>query len=137
MNNEKLKNENLLFIYKIIFVIQIIVYEFLFYLIEIGEWRIKSKENKNIIIKSIYEIDGNISEKSVPKKDIDLFDNYFNEELSVNENNLPGSFISKDIFLKIVNLTYNIVEYKKLIYKEKISIIDNLNLELKINEKIG
>jgi hypothetical protein len=37
MNNEKSKNENLLFIYKIIFVIQIIVYGFLFYLIEIKE----------------------------------------------------------------------------------------------------
>jgi ABC-type multidrug transport system ATPase subunit len=138
MNNKKSKNENLLFIYKIIFVIQIIVYGFLFYLIEIKECKIKSKENKNIKTKSINEMDDNKREKSVSKKDIDLFGNPLNEDLSINESNLLDSFISKDIFLNIMNLTYNIVKYNKLkCCKKKTPIINNLNLELKINEKIG
>ena len=129
IDNEKSKNENLIFIYIIILGIQIIFYGALFYLMEIKKYKIKLKKNENINITS-----NNSLNEEYNKKDINLC----NSVLS-NYNNLTEYFIPKDISLNIINLTYNIFEKNKLICKKKIKkqIINNLNLELKVNEKLG
>ena len=119
IHDEGSKNDNLLFVYKIIFCIQIILYGVLFYLIESKSENKKKNVETNELIHSL------ISEENIlNNRNSDLINNDTSTDISLNIKNLT-IFEKKSIFSKIFSK------------KEKKKIIDNLNLELKKNEKFG